>query len=177
MVVDAGWITKDELCAGVPAGSRRRLQLNLGSSGAAPVRAAPHRVQGDRDAAHVAQTARARSRSTCACSACSGALVVIWLVFHAVTGGLFLTPRNLFNLSVQTASVAVMATGMVFVIVTRNIDLSVGSLLGLLGMIMAVTQVRDPAGDRRPRALEHLDRRDRRRPRRRRADRRASRAG
>jgi D-xylose transport system permease protein len=71
-----------------------------------------------------------------------GALVVIWLVFHAVTGGLYLTPRNLFNLSVQTASVAVMATGMVFVIVTRNIDLSVGSLLGLLGMIMAVTQAR-----------------------------------
>jgi D-xylose transport system permease protein len=71
-----------------------------------------------------------------------GALVVIWLVFHAVTGGLYLTPRNLFNLSVQTSSVAVMATGMVFVIVTRNIDLSVGSLLGLLGMIMAVTQAR-----------------------------------
>lgn len=71
-----------------------------------------------------------------------GALAVIWLVFHLFTGGLFLTPRNLFNLSVQTASVAVMATGMVFVIVTRNIDLSVGSLLGLLGMVMAVTQVR-----------------------------------
>lgn len=71
-----------------------------------------------------------------------GALGVIWLVFHAVTGGLYLTPRNLFNLSVQTASVAVMATGMVFVIVTRNIDLSVGSLLGLLGMVMAYTQVR-----------------------------------
>jgi D-xylose transport system permease protein len=63
-------------------------------------------------------------------------------VFHAVTGGLYLTPRNLFNLSVQTASVAVMATGMVFVIVTRNIDLSVGSLLGLLGMIMGVVQTR-----------------------------------
>ncbi len=71
-----------------------------------------------------------------------GALVVIWLVFHVITGGLFLTPRNLFNLSVQTASVAVMATGMVFVIVTRNIDLSVGSLLGLVGMVMAYTQVR-----------------------------------
>lgn len=71
-----------------------------------------------------------------------GALAVIWLVFHAVTGGLYLTPRNLFNLSVQTASVAVMATGMVFVIVTRNIDLSVGSLLGLIGMVMAYTQVR-----------------------------------
>lgn len=70
-----------------------------------------------------------------------GALVVIWLVFDATTGGRFLTPRNLFNLSVQTASVAVMATGMVFVIVTRNIDLSVGSLLGFVGMIMGTLQL------------------------------------
>ena len=40
-----------------------------------------------------------------------GALVLIWLTFHLATDGRFLTPRNLFNLSVQTASVAVMATG------------------------------------------------------------------
>lgn len=70
-----------------------------------------------------------------------GALVVIWLVFDLTTGGRFLTPRNLFNLSVQTSSVAVMATGMVFVIVTRHIDLSVGSLLGFVGMIMGVLQL------------------------------------
>lgn len=68
------------------------------------------------------------------------ALLIIWLGFHVLTGGLFLTPRNLWNLSVQTASVAVMATGMVLVIVTRNIDLSVGSILGFTGMIMGVTQ-------------------------------------
>jgi D-xylose transport system permease protein len=70
-----------------------------------------------------------------------GALLVIWLVFDLFTGGRFLTPRNLFNLSVQTASVAVMATGMVFVIVTRHIDLSVGALLGFLGMIMGTLQL------------------------------------
>ncbi len=70
-----------------------------------------------------------------------GALLVIWVVFDLVTGGRFLTPRNLFNLSVQTASVGVMVTGMVFVIVTRNIDLSVGSLVGLLGMIMGTLQL------------------------------------
>ncbi|TWG49666.1 sugar ABC transporter permease [Aminobacter sp. J44] len=69
-----------------------------------------------------------------------GALLIIWLVFHALSGGLFLTPRNLWNLSVQSSSVAVMATGMVLVIVTRNIDLSVGSILGFTGMIMGVTQ-------------------------------------
>ena len=43
----------------------------------------------------------------------------------------FLTPRNLWNLSVQTAYIGIMATGMVFVIVTRNIDLSVGSVLAM----------------------------------------------
>ena len=69
------------------------------------------------------------------------AFVVICLVFNFATDGRFLTPRNLFNLSVQTASVAVMATGMVFVIVTRNIDLSVGSMLGFIGMTVAALQV------------------------------------
>ena len=69
-----------------------------------------------------------------------GALIIIWGAFHLLSGGLFLTPRNLWNLSVQSASVAVMATGMVLIIVTRNIDLSVGSLLGFIGMIMGVMQ-------------------------------------
>ncbi|MEP3946095.1 sugar ABC transporter permease [Ascidiaceihabitans sp.] len=70
-----------------------------------------------------------------------GALVALCVMFDLITGGRFLTPRNLFNLSVQTASVAIMATGMVFVIVTRNIDLSVGSLLGFIGMAVATLQV------------------------------------
>lgn len=75
-----------------------------------------------------------------------GALILIWVGFHAY-GGLvnnfaaFLTPRNLWNLSVQTSSIAVMATGMVLIIVTRHIDLSVGSMLGFVAMIMGVVQV------------------------------------
>lgn len=69
-----------------------------------------------------------------------GALVIIWVGLHFMSGGLFLTPRNLWNLSVQSASIAVMATGMVLVIVTRNIDLSVGSILGFVGMVMGYTQ-------------------------------------
>src|SRR5215207_7302141 len=69
------------------------------------------------------------------------ALAVIWIGFDILSGGVFLTPRNLWNLSVQTASVAIMATGMVLVIVTRNIDLSVGAILGVVGMIIGVAQV------------------------------------
>jgi D-xylose transport system permease protein len=69
------------------------------------------------------------------------ALAIIWIGFQVLSGGLFLTPRNLWNLSVQSASIGIMATGMVLVIVSRNIDLSVGSLLGFLGYTMAMVQV------------------------------------
>jgi D-xylose transport system permease protein len=67
-------------------------------------------------------------------------IVVVPGVQFDVTDGRFLTPRNIFNLSIQTVSVAIMATGMVFVIVTRNIDLSVGSLLATCSAMMAMTQ-------------------------------------
>jgi D-xylose transport system permease protein len=71
-----------------------------------------------------------------------GALAAIWVGFDFLSGGAFLTPRNLWNLSVQTASIAVMACGMVLVIVTRNIDLSVGAILGFVGMLVGVLQAR-----------------------------------
>jgi D-xylose transport system permease protein len=67
-------------------------------------------------------------------------LLLIWIIFHLLSGGLFLTPRNLWNLSVQSSAIAIMAAGMVLVIVTRNIDLSIGSMLGFVGMIMGVVQ-------------------------------------
>ena len=75
-----------------------------------------------------------------------GALALIWVGFHLygalVNGfGAFLTPRNLWNLSVQTSSIGIMACGMVLVIVTRHIDLSVGSVLGFCAIVMGVTQV------------------------------------
>ena len=69
-----------------------------------------------------------------------GALILIWIVFHIWSDQRFLTPRNIFNLSIQTVSVAIMATGMVFVIVTRHIDLSVGALLATTTAVMAITQ-------------------------------------
>jgi len=69
-----------------------------------------------------------------------GVLLAIWVVFHLLSGGTFITPRNLWNLSVQTSAIAIMATGMVLVIVSRNIDLSVGSMVGTVGMVMAVLQ-------------------------------------
>jgi D-xylose transport system permease protein len=75
-----------------------------------------------------------------------GALLLIWVGFHVYGAifngaGQFLTPRNLWNLSVQTSSIGIMATGMVLVIITRNIDLSVGSIIGVTGMAMGILQV------------------------------------
>ncbi|MGR3496730.1 sugar ABC transporter permease [Citreimonas sp.] len=69
-----------------------------------------------------------------------GAFVLVCIVFNVLTDGRFLTPRNVFNLTIQTVSVAIMATGMVFVIVTRHIDLSVGALLATCSAMMAMTQ-------------------------------------
>jgi D-xylose transport system permease protein len=66
------------------------------------------------------------------------ALAVILLGFGVATGGELLKPVNLLTLSVQAASVAVIATGMVLVIVSRNIDLSVGSVVGVIAMTYAV---------------------------------------
>ena len=69
------------------------------------------------------------------------ALAIIWIVFQIVTPRhTFITPRNLWNLSVQTSVVAIMATGMVLIIVTRNIDLSVGAVMAVVGMVMGAVQ-------------------------------------
>ncbi|WP_309571002.1 sugar ABC transporter permease [Deinococcus sp.] len=70
------------------------------------------------------------------------AIAVIWIAFNLFTQGIFISARNLWNLSVQTASVGVMVSGMVLVIVMRNIDLSIGSILGFTGMFMAVVNTR-----------------------------------
>jgi D-xylose transport system permease protein len=66
------------------------------------------------------------------------ALAAIWIGFGIVTGGKILQPASVVTLSVQTTVVAIMATGMVLVIVSRNIDLSVGSTVGVIAMAYAL---------------------------------------
>ena len=70
-----------------------------------------------------------------------GAFVLVCAVFFVVTDGKFLSARNIFNLTIQTVSIAIMATGMVFVIVMRHIDLSVGALLAVISAVMGLMQV------------------------------------
>lgn len=80
------------------------------------------------------------------------ALLLIWCAFDIASGilrgnfggllgGSFLTPRNLWTLLVQTSSIAVMSTGMVLLIVMRQLDLSVGSMLSLVAVAAGVLQV------------------------------------
>ncbi|WP_432262540.1 sugar ABC transporter permease [Cupriavidus sp. TMH.W2] len=69
------------------------------------------------------------------------AVALIWLFFWGKTGGTFLTPRSLSNLFLQMSVTGMLACGMVFVIIAGEIDLSVGSLLGLLGGLVAVLTV------------------------------------
>jgi len=69
------------------------------------------------------------------------ALIAIWVTLNFLTDGIFFTARNMYNLAVQSSVVGIMATGMVLVIVSRHIDLSVGSVLGFTGMVIAFLQV------------------------------------
>jgi D-xylose transport system permease protein len=64
-------------------------------------------------------------------------LVVMGIAFHGLSGGIFLTPENLYNVAQQTAVVGIVSTVMVLVIVSRNIDLSVGSVMGFVGVLIA----------------------------------------
>jgi D-xylose transport system permease protein len=66
------------------------------------------------------------------------ALLAIWIIFQITTDGSFLTARNFSNLTRQSCITGVLAIGMVLVIVSGNIDLSVGSVVGLTGGMAAI---------------------------------------
>jgi D-xylose transport system permease protein len=68
------------------------------------------------------------------------ALVAIWGVFAIVTQGGFLKPQNISNLFRQMSVTGFLASGMVLVMVTGGIDLSVGKLAGFVSVIVALFQ-------------------------------------
>src|SRR5260370_7008402 len=65
-------------------------------------------------------------------------LFAIMLFFQIVTDGTLLQPLNLTNLVLQNSYIVIMALGMLLVIVTGHIDLSVGSVAGFVGAVAAV---------------------------------------
>ncbi|WP_285757192.1 multiple monosaccharide ABC transporter permease [Nocardiopsis ansamitocini] len=66
------------------------------------------------------------------------ALVVIVVLFEILTGGLLLRPLNVTNLIMQNSYVLILAIGMMMVIITGHIDLSVGSIVAFVGATSAV---------------------------------------
>jgi D-xylose transport system permease protein len=64
-------------------------------------------------------------------------LVGMGVAFHLLSDGVFLSPENLYNIAQQTAVVGIVSTVMVLVIVARHIDLSVGSVMGFVGVLIA----------------------------------------
>jgi D-xylose transport system permease protein len=68
------------------------------------------------------------------------ALIGIWLIFFFTTGGTYLAPQNVSNLFRQMSVTAFLAAGMVLVIVTGNIDLSVGKMAGFVSVVVAYLQ-------------------------------------
>src|SRR6202046_3483586 len=122
-----------------------RRQRKATRSGASMTSAAPSATSAAPNESAIRRLLRATEVDTRMLGMIS-ALALIWIGFNIITWaqngeGLFLSPRNLWNLSVQTSSIAVMATGMVLVIVMRHIDLSVGSIIGFVSTIIGVAQV------------------------------------
>jgi putative multiple sugar transport system permease protein len=71
------------------------------------------------------------------------ALAAIVLLFQIWTGGILLKPLNVTNIIQQNGYILVLAIGMVIVIISGHIDLSVGSIAGFIGAMSGVLMVRN----------------------------------
>jgi putative multiple sugar transport system permease protein len=69
------------------------------------------------------------------------ALAFIMVLFQILTKGIMFAPMNITNLVLQNSYVLILAIGMLLVIVTGGIDLSVGSVAGFVGAVSAVFMV------------------------------------
>lgn len=69
------------------------------------------------------------------------ALVVIMVLFQFLTGGILFKPLNITNLVLQNSYVLILGIGMLLVILTGNVDLSVGSVAAFIGAISAIFMV------------------------------------
>ncbi|MCA0756869.1 sugar ABC transporter permease [Paenibacillus sp. N4] len=70
------------------------------------------------------------------------ALVLIMLLFQFLSGGILLKPLNITNLILQNSYILILAIGMLLVIITGHIDLSVGSIAAFVGAVSAIMMVK-----------------------------------
>lgn len=69
------------------------------------------------------------------------ALVIIMLLFQVITDGTLMKPLNITNLVLQNSYILILAIGMLLVIITGHIDLSVGSVAAFVGAVSAIMMV------------------------------------
>ncbi|MFD9354067.1 sugar ABC transporter permease [Streptomyces sp. NPDC060031] len=67
-------------------------------------------------------------------------LIIIWTIFQTLNSN-FLAPENLTNIAITMVATGMMAVGIIFVLLLGEIDLSVGSVSGVSGAIVAVLSV------------------------------------
>ena len=70
------------------------------------------------------------------------ALIAVMVFFQFQTSGVLMKPVNITNLVLQNSYVIVMAMGMLLIIITGGIDLSVGSVVAVIGALAGVLVVR-----------------------------------
>lgn len=70
------------------------------------------------------------------------ALVIIMILFQLLTGGILFKPLNVTNIILQNSYVLILAVGMLLVILTGNVDLSVGSVAAFIGAVSAIFMVK-----------------------------------
>ncbi|PKR88289.1 ABC transporter permease [Pleomorphomonas diazotrophica] len=69
-------------------------------------------------------------------------LIAVMVFFQVITGGVLFMPANLTNLVLQNSFVVILALGMLLVIIAGHIDLSVGSIVGVIGALAAILMIR-----------------------------------
>lgn len=89
------------------------------------------------DSSSLVEVARSHVRDVISQLAAAGALIVLF-IYLTIASDHFATADNLFNVGVQVAVTAIVAIGQTFVIITAGIDLSVGSVAALTGVIGAM---------------------------------------
>lgn len=109
------------------------VQVSEGKAGEDRGRAAPASVR----ARWSPRNLLAQSRSVAGLMIAVG---IVWLIFFITTDGIFLSDRNIINLMRQTSITAMVALGMLVVIAQGEIDLSVGSFLGLCATVVAIVE-------------------------------------
>jgi ribose/xylose/arabinose/galactoside ABC-type transport system permease subunit len=72
------------------------------------------------------------------------ALIILFVLFTALKGEIFIAPSNLLVVAQQSVVLAIVAFGMTFVITAGSIDLSVGSVIGLSGVVTAMVGIDNP---------------------------------